>query len=561
MSSATKWGVDQVRTDLASGKIPSPIQSKEVDGPTNHMSPRQNGLDRLWRFYRCSNYVGRKFDWNGHENMGHVEHDIVAHTGFIPPGFTDAGGAMIPLKFRAPSTPYFLSKVIVNRFTSLLFSAKRHPKIACDDPLTEDWLQGFAEATRLWANMIRARTYGGAMGAVGLGFKFIDGQPFVEVHDPRWCTPTFTDRDLLTVGRFEKLYQYTQPGKNEKGEWEDKWYWYRRLIDKRRDIVWSKIEVKSNETPNWRREKFHAVEHGYGFCPIVWVQNQQVDDDIDGDADCHGVFELIERIDCLLSQADRGTIANCDPTLQIASDSDFEMIKKGSGNALHFEKGGMASYLEMNGAGIDKALTLADKLEQKALTVARCMLDRNEGGPSRTVSEVEHNYSSMIEQADIFREQYGEKGVKSLLDMVLKVVRQMSSPRIDSTGAMPKIVRTVIKMPKKKVLDEETGKIVGWEERQIGKGAQIELVWPQYFTPSAEEVGKAVEAAGKAKQYMIVDTDHAVGYVAEFFNVENKAAMLKSIKAEAPAAPGGGVAESVAGRTEVSGESEEGYGG
>jgi hypothetical protein len=536
MSSATKWKVGGVGKAIRSGQQPSPIQDQEISGPTNHLSPRQVELDRLWRYYRCTNYAGRKYDWNGHENVGHVEHDIIAHTGQMPPGFYDAGGSMVPLKYREPSTPFYLAKVIVNRFTSLLFSTKRHPQVEADDPMTEDWLNGFAEATRLWATMIKARAYGGAMGSVGLGFKFVRGKPFIEVYDPRWCTPEFSDRNLLTVKRFEKLYQFVQQVRNLEGEWEDKWFWYRRVINDQRDVVWPKVEVKANEEPRWERERSVIYEHNFGFCPVVWIQNQQVDDDIDGDADCHGVFSLIDRIDQLWSQADRGTIANCDPSVVLSSDSSFDEIKKGSGNALHVEKGGSVQYMEMSGGGIEKAMALAEKLEEKAETVARVMLDRNEGGPSRTVEEVEHNYSSMIEQADILREQYGEKGVKTLFEMVLRAVRSMDSPRIDRTGEVPRIVKTSVRLPKKRVIDEETGETTGWQERAIGQGEQIELNWPQYFTPGGETVTKSVEAAAKAKESFLIDQEHATGYVAEYFGVENKAEMIKKIEAEQKAA-------------------------
>jgi hypothetical protein len=513
------------------------------------MSRRQCGLDRLWRYYRCSQYEGRRYDWNGHENVGHIEHDIIAHSGAIPPGFYDAGGEMVPLKFREPSAPYHLVKVIVNRFSSLLFSNKRHPQIEADDPQTEDWLAGFAEATRLWSKMLKARTYGGAMGSVAVGFKFVRGRPHVEVHDPRWCIPRFTDRETFKVGRLEKLYQFVEQELNEDGEWEDVWYWYRRLITESSDIVWPKVEVEANESPSWAHESFTKVDHGFGFCPVVWIQNVEIDDDVDGDPDCHGIYQTTESIDGLWSQATRGTISNCDPGVVISSDSEFDEVRKGTGNALHVEQGGRVDYLEMDGGGVDKAMEVARELEKRAETVARVTLDRNEGGPSRTEVEVEHNYSSMIDQADTLREQYGEMGVKPLLEMVLKAARMMLESRVDRGGETPRIVRSSIKLPKRKVVDEASGEVLEWRERELGKGEQIELRWPQYFTPSSEMVEKAVDAAGKAKDYSLIDQDHATGYVAEYFGVENRAEMIKRIEAQKEAGLLPDVAEGIAGRT------------
>jgi nucleoside-diphosphate-sugar epimerase len=70
--------------------------------------------------------------------------------------------------------PEFLQGV--NRFTGLLFSERRHPRVrTLADPDTENWLEGFIDQTRLWAWMMFARTHGGSMGTTCVGFKFVEG--------------------------------------------------------------------------------------------------------------------------------------------------------------------------------------------------------------------------------------------------------------------------------------------------------------------------------------------------------------------------------------------------
>lgn len=502
--------------------------------PTMGLSDRQVELDHLWRYYRAACYENRRVDWNGHERLGKIEHEIVASSGFLPAGFYDAGQTL-PLKFRKPSVPFYLARVVVSRFTSLLFSSKRHPKISCIDPAVEDWLNAFAEHTRLWAAMIKARSYGGAMGSVGIGFKIVNGKPSIEVHDPRWCTPDFLDREELLVSRLEKRYQFCVDERDAEGRWEKVWYWYRRVIDETSDTVWPKVKVEASREPDWSREPMRQVKHGYGFCPIVWVQNTPVDDDIDGDSDCHGIHDAIEAIDMLYSQAHRGTIANCDPTTVISSDSEWdEGLKKGSGNALITEKGGSISYLEMTGQGPKAAIELAEKIEEKALTVARCYLDTNTGGPSRTVEEVEHNYSSMVEQADVLREQYGERGVKRLLEMVLRAARvHGQAKRVRDAAGQERIVREIIKLPKRKVVDEAGN--VTMKDRTLStldEDDVIELRWPDYFRASNAAVLSAVQAAGQAKQNKLIDSEHATRYVADHFDVEDVRAMMEKIQEE-----------------------------
>lgn len=534
MSSATR-----VNMAGAQAAIRSPEVVHQSEAPTMGLSDRQVELDHLWRFYRCAVYDGRKVDWNGKEVLGKIEHEIVATSGFMPPGFYDAGQTL-PLKFRKPTAPFALARVIVSRFTSLLFSSKRHPKISCSDPAVEDWLSAFAETTRLWSQMLKARTYGGAMGSVGLGFKIVAGKPTVEVHDPRWCTPEFSDREELTVSKLEKRYQFNEDERDDEGRWQKVWYWYRRVIDETSDSIWPKVKAEIGIEPIWEREANNRVDHRYGFCPIVWVQNLPVDDDVDGDPDCHGVYDLIQAIDILLAQAHRGTVSNCDPTLAISSDAEWSNgAQKGSGNALVLEKGGSVNYLEITGSGPKAAMELAEKLEEKALVVARCYLDINQGGPSRTVNEVERNYSSMIEQADVHREQYGERGVKRLLEMVLRAARTLGKTRteVDGTGRA-RIVREVIKLPAKREMDEKTGKLVITERSLSTYDDEdvLELAWPGYFTPTADDAGKAVVAARDARDASLIDDEHAARYVSEFFGVEDVRGMLEKVEAKKAAA-------------------------
>jgi hypothetical protein len=192
----------------------------------------------------------------------------------------------------------------------------------------------------------------------------------------------------------------------------------------------------------------------------------------------------------------------------------------------------------MNGAGIETAMGLAEKLEEKALTVARCVLDRNEGGVARSPDEVDHNYSAMIDQADILREQYGELGIQRLLEKVLRAAHKMMVGSIDrglrvvgEPEPNPKLVRQKIQLPKRKqIVDEENGTFE-YVERELGDGEQVELVWPDYFTPSSTEIAAVVDAAGKAKtMYGLLDLEHAVGAVAAYFHVENVAALVKRLK-------------------------------
>jgi hypothetical protein len=537
MSSATPSNPDAARKMIYADPISGAMnETKHLAGSLNS---RQIELNRLWAFYACQHYHGRKVDWDGKENLEHIESEVVAQSGVLPPGFMDSGQTL-PLKFRKPTAPYHLTRVIVNRFTGLLFGKKRAPKIhVIDDKQTDDWIQAFITETRLWSRMILARTYGGAMGSVAVGFKFVNGVPVVEVHDPRWSFVDFEDVESGTLRSYEKRYLYPKELRDPAtGEWYIAQFWYRRVIDKMRDRIWPAVPAEDDEEPDWNDPayKVYQVEHGFGFVPVVWIQNHEVQGSEDGWSDCEGVYDLSESIDALLSQANRGVLANCDPSLVISSDSEgfANGVRKGSENALWVEKGGSVNYMEITGNGPRTAMDLAKELRTLALEVSQCVLDTNFEGPARTEEEVATNYSSMLETADKLREQYGV-GIYRLLKLVVKAARQLEEPNVSGAESNVRLISRTIKLPPK-VESDSSGENVTVTERVLGRGTTVELIWPNYGEPSLADAGQAVVSSSQAKMTGLIDLETAIKHIAPYFQIDNiakvKAAAEKEMKAE-----------------------------
>lgn len=491
------------------------------------MSPRQQELNRLWSTYRGSQYSARKIDWDGTERAEGIDAEAIASAGFLPPGYYDAGAAF-PVKFRRPSTPYHLRKVIVDRFSGLLFSDRKHPTIRIEgDAVAEDYVRTLAEVSRLWPSMIMARTYGGAMGTVAVGFQFVDGKPVIEVHDPRWLVPVFEDRHALKLRSIEKRYMFPVDEKDpETDAWIQRPYWYRRVIDTERDILFRAVPVEEEE-PAWEIER--EVVHGFGFCPVVWAQNLPVQDDIDGDPDCLGIDDICEQIDALLSQANQGILASCDPTLKIITNAELSDVRKGSKNALKLPEGSDANYMEISGQGIKSALEMIEHLRTMALEVAQCVLDQPTATTSRrTATEIEKVYASMIAKADVLREQYGERLVKPLLEMMVDAIRKIETP----TEMEGQILRRVVKLPAKIISNPDLS--VHREPRKLPLESEvaINLNWGPYFDPSLDEAFKAVQAATTAKLGGMLDFEHAVSFVAPYFLAEDARGMARKVQQE-----------------------------
>jgi hypothetical protein len=505
-----------------------PVDQKVLEIVRNGMTPRQQRLNSLWAWYLSLNYENRNFNWDGSKVLPQIDADNVSASGFVPGDYWENDG--IPLRFRRPSAPTCIPPIVVDRFTGLLFSKERHPTFdIVGDPEAEDYVNALASTARLWPAWIEVRTFGGATGVAVAGFKFIDGKPRIEVHDPRWCYPTWADREELHLEALEKRYAYPEEVFNPGTKlYETKYFWYRRKITAISDTVYNAVEVTTEE-PEWTVKD--VVEHNFGFCPVVWVQNTKVSGDIDGSPDCAGAYPACEQTDYLNSQADRGTLSNCDPTLAMFTDKEFDNMLKGSSNAVRLGQGDDAKYLEISAMGIEMAKTLAEQRRAQALDICKCVLDHPDVH-NRTATEVERMYSAMLSKADCLREQYGERGVLALMSMMVKAVRiiegrgeavvlppRFITPDNATDGAMVEQVRAEPQRVERTLGDEDIG-------------GMITLKWGPYFDATSSEVNIAVDAASKAKMAHLIDGATATRFVAGHFGVHDVPGMLRRIASE-----------------------------
>lgn len=517
---------DGTNAVLAAGQALELDQTHDFVRFRGGRSPRQQRLDKLLSYYDCEQYAARSVAWDGSKHVGEFERDTIALAGYVPPGFYVANSQTLPISLRRPTTPYHLCRVIVDRFTSLLFSQRRHPKVAVEaDADTDALVNAIVEEGRLWPMMMQARMFGGATGTAVAGFKLVSGKPYFEVFDPRWCTPKWLDRPNLILGELEYRYPFMQEVRIE-GKWVEVEHWYRRLINNRFDVVFEpEIIVEDDngdpQEPSWKVAS--AVEHGLGFCPVVWIQNTPNATDIDGNPDCLGVYEMIEAMDRLTAQAERALLVNLDPTLVLATDGQVGEVRKGSDHALKLNKGDTATYLEISAQGIKAARDVVNQYRDQALEVAQCVLEQQQG-TQMTATQVERNYASMLAKADVLREQYGEMGVKRLLNMVLTAVARLMQPRIDKG----QVVRASLTLPKR--VDPNTGAV---GDHKLGKGPyRMAMQYPPYFEPSTLDTSQAVQAAVTAKVGGLIDSEAATRFVSGHFGVEDVKAMVAKVKNE-----------------------------
>jgi len=505
------------------------------------MSPRQVELNRYYAYFRTQQHDSCAIDWDGSRHVGEVEREAIVTAQAMPMGFVDLGSTSdLPLRYRRPSVPCHLCRTIVGRFSDLLFSEQTHPTWkVLGDPDTEAWVNAVTNTYGLWSQMGLVRDLGGSQGSVAVGFKIIKVRVVFEEFDARWCFPKFKDDDPTELEELEVRYIYPQSVQDkETGEWKEENYWYRRVINEELDCLWVPMPVGDGDEPNWTatdkdgKPKYvkDIRAHGMGFVPIVWTQNMKVSGDIDGDPDCYGAYDYFDRIGELDSQAHKSGVRNADPTPVVTTDGDLGSVKLGSDSALKLEKGGGANYLESNGSAADAAAKQSERLRARALEVCACVLPDQEDaeGAPKTATEMNKRSAAMYAKASKLREQYGNRCVVRLMTKLVHAVRKAGVPKVTENG----VVVGKVTLPPTLV----DGKL---QELKLGTvaGAQLELVWPPYATPSPEETNATVSATNTAVQGGFLSKETAVRHVAPHFNIDDPKAEMDKIAKQQPAGP------------------------
>lgn len=506
-------------------------------------SDRVKMLARRGSYYRATQHDWKTYDWDGRM--------ILPGTSATQPLLgSEQLGHFVPLRLRRPPTPYRLARVIVNQFNSLVFGRGRWPTIRVHgDPRTEKFVRALEKAAKLRRVMVRARAIGGSSGSVGLSWRWLDGKPAVQAHNPKHVyVHSWADLESLVPEHVTEIYTYSRECWDPvERKMHTRWFWYRRDWTPISDVAFKECEYIPGEQPKWEVDEAKSIRHEDGFAHFVWVQNVPEEDcsSIDGQPDYAELYESLDSLDLLKSVVVKGATLNLDPTLVLHVDPDIVQrvgVKKGSDNAIvvGLEPGSGAEYLELSGTSIEAGSRLLKLLRDAILESAQCVApDPNQIGAAGTSSiALKVIYEPALAKADIFRETYGE-AISRLLDQMTRSARRLGvgvpvdqdvvgedgQPMLDDEGK-PVVEQVVpyVALPPEVVtsesVDEETGEKT--TQTQLidlvpGDGGEIELVWGEYFNPTADDKNKAMQTIQVAVVSRVMSQESGAEEVAAIF--------------------------------------------
>lgn len=525
------------------------LQERAVFGET----VRFKTLDRREAFFRCKAYAHQQKDWWGRDAD---QQETISPEAVFPPGTTAAGGnEEVLVRDKRPTAPTNIARTVVRRYTGLLFSKSRRPEIKVEqDPDTEAFLKAVRDSCRFWPMMRAARNKGGAMGSVVMTVGLREGKFSYDVHNAKNVTPLWRDKrslqlqGILVMWRYNKeVNTYDKDGKFAGTSVVV--YLHRRIITEHTDITYVDVRLDDANESNWIEQA--RVDHGLGFFPGVWIQNEAETDDVDGDADCEGAWQTIDTNDRLIAQMNKGLLKNLDPTTVTKTDekeiarieaSAGQALQKGSDYALEVGPSGDAKYMEMEGAGITVGMAFSKELKQTVSDITGAVfLSEKDLGSDQSGKAMEYRYAPMIDRADDFRAQYGD-AIVELMTITERIARLFLGTIVAvGPNETPSTFR--FKLPMRKIREENDGVVVDrLVPHKLGPGGYISLEWGPYFSPTEDDKQKTIKNATAANAGGLIDKVTAARTVAPFYGVTDVEGTVAKAKEELEAEVAAGLA-------------------
>ena len=373
-----------------------------------------------------------------------------------------AGGEYIPLRHRKPSVRYALARVVVEDSVALLFSEGHFPRVDCADDAVRLLLRGVFRECRLNQVMVEAAVRG-SIGSSCILMRVLRGRLFFDVLDTVWLTPAW-DREapdtLISVVERYKVPGVDLVAAGYLGVDTQAVYWFERRWDAEGETWFVPREVGGAGAAVV--DEGRSVRHGLGFVPMVWIRNLPGGVAPDGLCTFRAAVETSIEIDYQLSQAGRGLKYSSDPTLLIKEPAGLEGdLVRGAGNALVVSEKGDARLLEIGGTAAGAVLDYVRMLRELALEgVHGNRADASRLGAPASGRALELMNQGLVWLADNLRVSYGEGGLLPLCRMVLL-----------AAGRYPLVV---------------AGRAAG----VVDGGAELGLVWPDWYPASSEERGR-----------------------------------------------------------------------
>lgn len=419
-----------------------------------------------------------------------------------PQGFVPVNN--VPPSGRKPDAALPFARQIVSSFTDLLLGEGRAPKIvARGSDKTTAAMREICESADLWDTVAEARNKAGACGATAICVGVTGGRFELETLDagclwvPAWSTEEAGWVPSIVVEQKHVERQAVDPktGKLSTVDVVRTRAWTATEVvyyeDVRLDT--SKGQYRVVDNPSAEPSKHIPIKerkaHRAGRCPVVWYQNIRDSENPHGDADCEGVWHLLDKVDYLESQVQKAGFGNIDPSLLVKRDRNRRRrINLQKGGVIDLDKDDDASFLEMEGKSIVVGMQIVDHTKSEILQTVKCVIVTPENASS---------YQSGEAMQVLWRSM--ESRCNRLRVPLRSVIRQLAGILLTMADQYGVDVDTLDRADD---ADYQGGILLPPTEdgaaHEVDLAVSLGLEWPPYHTPTATQIATAAQGMATA---------------------------------------------------------------
>src|SRR3954469_6729484 len=489
-----------------------------------------------------------------------------------------------PLWDRAPCVVYPIVAIAVSGYGDLLFGEGRFPKFSSkpgedeadeDDGLGPDDSDVLDRFVAAWhrESQFRAVSREAVESAMGQASVAVihgvrDSLPFADIVPAKWCEPKLdASGNVLSL---EIQYPYQEQYKNpQNGKWAVRTRLYRRTIDDKRDIEYPPGEANEQGVePAWQQNTDRSVEHGFGFCPVVWypfMRGCVPVNEIDGKPIQSNVTDEIRAHDIARSQWHRGALMSEPQPYEINVPPGFSPTEQGvTARVGTTERGAQPSPTNpVTGAFVDRLGGDAKPARKRGPGYVWQYPDKAEVGvlpyPGEALKAQEENCRDLRMKlmemlAVVLLDPESFKALSTMSGRALQALKQKQLDHCDkiredlesryfqkSIALQLRIARAVLqKNGKLRVAGAKKVKAIlaatpdGAEPWQPPR---LHLRWGEYLKPDPEEQSQIVLmcTTALASKVPFLTVRAVVEKVAAIFGIENVEAFLDELKKETDA--------------------------
>lgn len=396
----------------------------------------------------------------------------------------------IEIHKKKPKIVLPFAKNLSSRVAAKLIGQSVFPEFKMEDADDDLFVKAVIRESNLRSELVSPVKRALNTGSVFLKFRIVDGVFEFTEYLSKFCYPEFKDNKELS----KVVVKYVFETDEKKANGDPVRKWFKKEYGENVDILFDNPDFNENDDVEPQFTEVERLDHNMGFVQGEWIRTDN--SSLDGYGMISDMKELVDELCYSISQSSRSVAYNQDPQLTFKNvDEDMIVnLVRSITKSWSLGKEGEASFLESSMNGVKEASVLRDKVKGHVSELTRTALLDPEKivGSAQSGKAMEVLHQPLVDLVDELRGTL-EKTLKKLVEKMCLAVLMAGVNGIDAPIEIPK----------------------GFTLKSLA----MEVVWPQIFKMTLEDMQKKVSLALTAANGNIISRKTATNYVKDIFGI------------------------------------------